>query len=147
MQDREHHVFRNDILECRTISVPEFMIHCVSIINPNNQNILPTFVELCKTMENKKYYKFWISNTEEFLNKVSAEFQSDNFMKRYKWYDEDIIPVGKQSKFAAYNLNRNINYTNEIVVRIFVLSQQERIELFRELNYDNYSGTLIENLK
>lgn len=144
--DREHHVFQDSDIECSTTLLHEFMTHCVAIKNPTNKLVTPTLAKLCIELEKKKYYKFWLAETEQFLNNLNIEFQNNDCLRRYTWYDEDIIPANEKSKTVVFNLNRQIDNTNDRLVRVYMLRQESRIQIFRQMNYDDYTGTVVESL-
>ena len=62
---------------------------------------------------------------------------------RYTSFDELVIPKGKRSNVHSWEIFRKICLWKDIVVRMFVLDQEHRVELLRSQNYSDYKGTII----
>lgn len=100
---------------------------------------------LINAMEQKGYYKFWMTATEQHQNnrnKVMCKFSKA--LPRYTWYDEQIISKGTTSLTSAFDAGRPINYQSDALVRLFMLKQKYRVEILKEQKCKDYNGTIIE---
>jgi hypothetical protein len=98
-------------------------------------------------MEENGYYKFWMTAPEthhNIRNKVIR--QVSPMADRYDWVDEAIIPQNETSTIELFNLHRRPCTWSDVVVRMFYLKQEYRIELLKKKNSKDYNGTLITDL-
>lgn len=130
---------------CSAVTIQQMMIYNVRITTEHNTSPTETLSSLVEKMESLDYYKFWTFGTEEELNQLSATFSKDPVLSRYTWYDEDMIAANTKSNHVAYNLNRPIRDV-DVVVRIYVLNQRSRVEIFKPLGIPDYTGTVLDSL-
>ena len=130
---------------CSAVTIQQMMIYCTRITSIDAQDPTKVLSALCEKMEQMKYYKFWLSGTEDEMDTLCNYFKEDSILNRYSWYDEDIIPANSKSERVAYNLNRPIR-SEDVLIRIFVLKQPARVEIFRTLNISDYEGTCLDKL-
>jgi len=135
----------NAIVVCSAVTIQQMMAYCVRITHEDNVNVTSTLSALVNKMENLNYYKFWYSGTEKELNLLSETFKSDPVLNRYSWYDEDMILANTKSPHSAYNLNRPMRDV-DILVRVYVLDQPNRVKKFKLLNVDDYQGTCLDTI-
>jgi hypothetical protein len=98
--------------------------------------IAPCHDFLISYMESLGYYKFWVMGPDKeleirwhYMRKVSSVFS------RYNSYDEIVIKKGTLSGVAAFDLGRNIDYNNDIVVKLMSLESKVRRQLLGLENY------------
>lgn len=120
----------------------------ISSANHFNQSaaiIAPALNNLIQLMEDKGYYKFWMAAPEKHHNLRNMIMRKHSFMlDRYDWFDEVVIPPGEKSNVAAYDSYRRVIDWSSIVVRLFVLKQKYRVEIFRKQGHTDYVGTVLE---
>lgn len=136
---------QNATVVCSAVTIQQMMIYCVRVTQTGNTIATPTLSALVNKMESLDYYKFWFWGTEEELNSLSTHFNSDSVLSRYTWYDEDMILANTKSIHSAYNLNRPIRDV-DVLVRIYVLDQYNRVEKFKLLNIPDYQGTCLDKI-
>lgn len=113
--------------------------------NQNAPVIAPALNSLISLMEEKGYYKFWMAAPEKHHNiRNRIMRRHSNMLDRYDWFDEDVIPRGQLSNVEAFNMHRAMCNWSDITVRMFVLRQQHRIEIFKQQGHQDYNGTLIK---
>ena len=99
---------------------------------------------LLEKMESKGYYKFWMASPEShhnIRNKIMRKHSK--YLARYKWFDEVVIPRGQQSGISSFDsVRRPIDWT-DIVVRLFVLDQEHRVNILRTKGFEDYKGTIL----
>ena len=99
-------------------------------------------------MYTEGYYKFWMGAPEVHHNiRNRVMIKHSKLAHRYQWFDEYIIPKGQKTDIKIYEFNRRICNWSDILVRMFVLKQEYRVELLRKLNSKDYHGTLITDLE
>lgn len=99
---------------------------------------------LLEKMESKGYYKFWMTSPEShhnIRNKIMKKHSK--YLDRYKWFDETVIPQGGKSGFGAFDSVRRVVDWTDVVVRMFVLDQQYRVEKLQAKGYKDYKGTIL----
>lgn len=120
------------------------VIKSANHFNTSSKILAPALNELIKFMEDKGYYKFWMSAPERHHNLRNKIMRKNSFMlNRYDWYDEVIIPKGARSKIDAFEIWRGINNLSSIVVRMFSLQQEYRVEILKKQGHDGYVGTIL----
>ena len=108
----------------------------------------PALELMLSYMEEKGYYKFWMTAPEHHHNIRNKVIRTVCPMaNRYGWIDEAIIPKNQKSPVALYEIHRRVCTWSDVVVRLFYLKQEHRIELLRKQNAKNYNGTLITDLE
>lgn len=141
----------NPIASCQAFEVPNLRawrwcgISSVKDYNHYNKTaamLVPAFEMMTALMESKGYYKFWAINAETDLNiRFKITCKNSKMMSRYNYYDEMIIPKGKTSGIPLFDGFKFTVDTSDVVVRLFILDQQHRGEIFRGLGYSNYKGS------
>lgn len=107
--------------------------------------LAPALNALIELMESKGYYKFWMAAPEKHHNIRNRIMRRHSVMlDRYNWVDEDVIPRGQKSNFEAFNMHRAMCDWSDIVIRMFVLKQSERVEIFKKQGHVDYNGTIIK---
>lgn len=101
--------------------------------------------ELCSRMEQRRYFTFWVTGTENILM-FDKLFSQDPVLSRYVGYDECIIPKGEKSKIVLYNYGREVDEYNDTRVKVYLLSQSDRIQILASDNYKDYTGSLFEEV-
>ena len=88
----------------------------------------PAFDLLAEVMENKGYFKVWMTATERNHNIRNMVMRTvSTALPRYDWYDEIVVPAGEWSGSSSYDANRlSVNNESSMVVRLFVLQQEYR---------------------
>lgn len=112
--------------------------------NKSAKYMAPGLDLLITEMEKRGYYKFWMAAPEthhNIRNKIMKKHSTT--LGRYTWFDELVIPKGKRSNVHSWEIFRKICLWKDIVVRMFVLDQEHRVELLRSQNYSDYKGTII----
>lgn len=105
--------------------------------------LAPALDLIVNLMESKGYYKFWAINSEVNLNiRFKIMCKHSTTLYRYNCYDELIIPKGKTSGIPLFDAYRFPVDSSNMVVRLFSLAQEHRVELFRKYGYEDYKGTL-----
>lgn len=107
--------------------------------------IAPALDLLISTMESKGYYKFWMGAPEihhNIRNKIMR--RHSKMLDRYSWYDEEVIPLGTRSPTPMFAAHTKIHKWHDLVIRMFVLSQQERVRILKQQGNNDYNGTIIE---
>jgi len=108
----------------------------------------PALELMLSFMEEHGYYRFWMTAPEmhhNIRNKVIRKVSP--MMNRYDWVDEAIIPKNETSTTELFNVHRRICDWSDVVVRMFYLKQEYRIELLKKKNSKDYNGTLITDLE
>lgn len=96
-------------------------------------------------MESMGYFKFWMVAPEKhhnIRNKIIKKHSAA--ANRYVWYDEAIAPKGQLTGIDAFDVYRNICHWSDVLVRMFVLKQEHRIEILKQQNHADYKGTVID---
>lgn len=107
------------------------------------QIMAPALELLIKKMESKGYFKFWMTAPEKhhnIRNKIIRK-HSDT-ADRYIWFDETVIESGHPANIAAFDAFRDVCHWSDVVVRMFVLKQEHRIDILKQKNLPDYKGTL-----
>ena len=93
--------------------------------------LTPAMDLLVEHMESKKYYKFWDITLHNKILNIGKSLVSKytTRLNRYDHYDEMIIPAGKLSGVRIWDINRRINPTKDVTVRMYVLRQEYRLPL------------------
>ena len=119
----------------------------ISSANHFNQSaavIAPALNNLIQLMEDKGYYKFWMAAPEKHHNLRNKIMRKHSYMlDRYDWFDEAVIPPGQISNVAVYDAYRRVINWSSTVVRMFVLKQKHRVEIFRKQGHTDYVGTVL----
>ena len=103
---------------------------------------------MLENLEAEGYYKFWMGAPEVHHNiRNRVMIKHSKLAHRYQWFDEYLIPKGQKTDIKIYEFNRRICNWSDILVRMFVLKQEYRVELLRKLNSKDYHGTLITDLE
>lgn len=109
--------------------------------------LVPALEVLLTEMESLGYYKFWMAAPERHHNiRNSVMRKYSDMANRYIWYDECIIPKGEKSPIALYDVHRIVVHWSDVLIRMFVLKQEHRIEKLKEKNLEDYNGTNIDEL-
>lgn len=110
--------------------------------------IMAPALELMLTyMESQGYYKFWMTAPETHHNIRNKVIRTVCPMaNRYGWVDEFVIPKNQKSDVALFDSHRRICTWSDVVVRLFYLKQEYRVELLRNQTSKDYVGTLITDL-
>lgn len=105
--------------------------------------LAPAFDMMINHMESKGYYKFWAINKEVNLNILYKILcKHSNFLHRYNVYDELIIPKGEKSGIPIFDMLRNPVESYNVLVRLYTLNQNYRVELLKKFNYEDYTGII-----
>jgi hypothetical protein len=107
----------------------------------------PALELMLSFMEENGYYKFWMTAPEmhhNIRNKVIRKVSP--MMDRYGWVDESIILQNEISTTELFNMHRRVCTWSDVVVRMFYLKQEYRVELLKKKNAKDYNGTLITDL-
>ena len=107
--------------------------------------MVPALELMISKMESKGYFKFWMAapeNLHNIRNKIIKKHSA--IARRYVWFDESIAPRGQLTHIEAFDIFRDVCEWSDIVVRMFVLKQEHRVEILREKNYTDYRGTIID---
>lgn len=105
----------------------------------------PALDLLINEMEKDGYYKFWMTSPEQHHNIRNTIMKKySRTLSRYQWFDEEVIKKGTHSPTRIFNAwgSTAIDWT-DMVVRLFVLDQNERVNHLRKENHENYQGTLV----
>lgn len=98
---------------------------------------------MLETLEAEGYYKFWMGAPEQHHNiRNSVMVKHSNLLHRYDWVDELVIPKGERCNVEIFEQNRRTCNWTDILVRMFVLKQEHRIEHMRKQGHINYTGVL-----
>lgn len=98
---------------------------------------------LLEKMESKGYYKFWMTSPESHHNiRNKIMIRHSKYLARYKWFDELVIPAGDKSGVSAFDAVRGVIDWTDVVVRLFILDQQHRVEQLRAKGFKDYKGTI-----
>jgi len=102
----------------------------------------PAFDLLAQVMENKGYYKVWMTATERNHNIRNMVMRKcSTALPKYDWYDEIVVPAGEWSGSDFYDRNRlSLNNDSSVVVRLFVLQQEYRNNYLKK-KYPSYTGS------
>ncbi len=66
------------------------------------------------------------------------------YLSKYKWFDETVIPAGGKSGVSAFDAVRGTIDWTDVVVRMFVLDQQHRVEILQQRkDLKDYKGTIL----
>lgn len=144
---REHIVLKDDTVEVSATLVPSLMIYAINFVGNNMSKVASLLAEMCTQLEARHFNKFWVHCSDNQFSTLMPLIQENSKLNRYVWYDEDIVPKGQLSKTPAYNLNRTVNNEETVIIRVFVLRQEERILKFKEKFGELYTGTLPEDIK
>lgn len=101
----------------------------------------PSINLLTSYMENKGYYKFWSHSSEkrhEQRTKIMCKFSDQ--LRRYEYYDEIVIPRGEICSVALFESFRAPVDWSDILIRMFVLKQEYRLQLINQKQYFDYVG-------
>jgi hypothetical protein len=108
--------------------------------------MVPALELLIFKMESMGYFKFWMSAPEKHHNIRNKIIKKHSVAaNRYVWFDEVIAPKGQLTGIAAFDIYRGICDWSDVVVRMFVLKQQHRVEILRTQLHPDYKGTVIDN--
>lgn len=104
----------------------------------------PAFDLLAQVMENKGYFKVWMTATERNHNIRNMIMRKcSTALPRYDWYDEIVVPAGEWSGSEFYDRNRlSLNTESSVVVRLFVLQQEYR-NFYLKKKYSSYIGSTL----
>lgn len=104
----------------------------------------PTLDLLIATMQDKGYYKFWMTAEERHHNIRNRYIKKfSNYASDYEWFDELVTPKGQRSTVSSFEANRlTVNDSSSVLVRMFVLKQHKRVEFLLQKNSSDYTGTL-----
>lgn len=104
----------------------------------------PAFDLLAEVMENKGYFKVWMTATERNHNIRNMIMRKcSTALPRYDWYDEIVVPAGEWSGSEFYDRNRlSLNTESSVVVRLFVLQQEYR-NFYLKKKYSSYIGSVL----
>ena len=106
--------------------------------------LAPALNMLIERMESKGYYKWWMGAPESWHNIRNKIMCRHSYMlDRYDWFDETVIPRGEKSPVELYNAYSSPCNWSDIVMRLFVLRQQHRVDLLRQQSHTDYKGTII----
>jgi hypothetical protein len=114
-------------------------LSATKLIQPENhynitaRNLAPGLDLLINHMESLGYYKFWNAGPErqqDIRTKIMCKYSK--MLGCYDWYNECLIPKGKRSDIDAYEVFRNVSNSSDVMIRLFVLKQEEREKLIRE---------------
>ena len=98
---------------------------------------------MLETLEAEGYYKFWMGAPEQHHNIRNAVMvKQSNLLHRYDWVDELVIPKGQRCDIEIFEQNRRTCNWTDILIRMFVLKQEYRIEHMRKQGHINYTGAL-----
>jgi hypothetical protein len=109
------------------------LLHSENHYNITARKIAPGLDLLIEHMESMGYYKFWNAGParqQDLRTKIMCKYSK--LLGRYHWYDECIIPQGQRSDIDAYEVFRNVSNSSDVMIRLFVLKQEEREKLIRE---------------
>jgi hypothetical protein len=109
------------------------LLHSENHYNITARNIAPGLDLLIKHMENLGYYKFWNAGPakqQDLRTKIMCKYST--MLGRYNCYDEMLIPTGKRSSVDAYEVFRNVSNKSDVMIKLFVLKQEERTRLIKE---------------
>lgn len=91
----------------------------------------PAFDFHTNLMEQKGYYKIWMTASERnhnIRNAIMRKYSSK--ISHYDWYDEVVVPPGKMSGHHCFDTSRfSLNYDTSLVVRVFILKQEYRKQM------------------
>lgn len=108
--------------------------------------LAPALDALISNMERKFYFKWWMIAPEQhhnIRNKIMKRYSK--MLDRYTWYDELVIPANTTSTgIPAFDNFREVIDWSSTVSRMFVLKQEHRVQMLKELNYPDYTGTILE---
>jgi hypothetical protein len=108
--------------------------------------MVPALELLISTMESKGYFKFWMTAPEKHHNIRNKVIKKHSVAaNRYIWFDEVVAPKGEASGVEAFDIFRDICNWSDVVVRMFVLKQQHRVEILRSQQHPDYKGTVIDS--
>lgn len=101
----------------------------------------PAFDLLAEVMENKGYYKVWMTATERNHNIRNMVMRKcSTALPKYDWYDEIVVPPDEWSGSDFYDINRlSLHPESSVVVRLFVLQQEYR-DSYLKKRYPSYKG-------
>lgn len=114
--------------------------------NKSAEIMAPALDLLITEMEKDGYYKFWMISPEQhhnIRNKIMKRHSST--LGRYQWFDEEVIKRGTLSPtkiFNSFRGTKTVDWT-DMVVRLFVLNQSERVDFLRKENHMDYKGTIL----
>lgn len=99
---------------------------------------------LLEKMESLGYYKFWVTAPERHHNiRDKILCKHSKYLSRYKWFDETVIPAGEKSGVFSFDaFRRPVDWT-DVVVRMYILDQQYRVEKLRVKGCKEYKGTVL----
>jgi hypothetical protein len=113
--------------------------------NKSAKIMAPVLDHMFEHLERKGYFTVLMGAPEKhhnIRNKVMTKYSK--YLGRYNWYDDFVIPRGERSEVekAFNNNNRRTCYWSDIVVRMFTLKQEYRVEYLRNKNLQDYTGTV-----
>ena len=98
---------------------------------------------MIEEMERRGYYKFWMTAPEKHHNiRNTVMKRHSKFLGRYMWFDERVIPKGTRTETRAWEVYRKLCLWSDIVVRMFVLEQNHRVDILRSQGHPDYKGTV-----
>lgn len=107
--------------------------------------LAPALDMLLEKMESQKLFKFWMGAPESWHNIRNKIMRRHSpMLDRYDWYDEFVIPKGEMSGIKAYDQYSSPCNWTDIVIRMFVLKQEHRINLLKQTpGIQDYRGTVL----
>jgi hypothetical protein len=107
--------------------------------------MVPALELMISKMESKGYFKFWMTAPESLHNIRNKIIKKHSPMaNRYFWVDESVAPRGQLTNIEAFDIFRDVCEWSDVVVRMFVLKQEHRVEILKGQNYTDYRGTVID---
>jgi hypothetical protein len=109
--------------------------------------LAPGIDAVIEKMESKGYYKWWMIAPEQhhnIRNKIMVKYSK--LLGRYEWYDDLVIPANSTvTGVKSFDNYREIIDWSDTVARMFVLRQEHRIKIFRDKNFKDYKGTMLND--
>ncbi len=109
--------------------------------------LAPGIDAVIEKMESKGYYKWWMIAPEQhhnIRNKIMRKYSK--LLGRYDWYDDLVIPANSaETGVKSFDNYREIIDWSDTVARLFVLRQEHRVEIFRNKNFKDYKGTMLND--
>lgn len=117
------------------VRTPSFHYYKTASAMSASVNLLTSY------MESRGYYKFWSTTTEKRHNqRTSIMCRYSEQLSRYEGFDELVIPRGQKSGVGLFDIYRPVVDWSDILVRMFVLKQEFRLQLIKEKQYVDYVG-------
>ena len=111
--------------------------------NTSAKIMAPALDLMTTELERIGYYKVWMGAPEKHHNiRNLIMLKYSKMLPRYDWFDEYVIPEGQRSDVDIWEGNRKTCSWSDIVIRLFVLKQEYRIEYLQKQNHKDYHGTL-----